>query len=59
MKVVSNATPLLCLHKIGNLSLLNIIFKQVFVPYGVYDEIAIKGAGKDGSMKKRFKKQSR
>ena len=50
MKVVSNTTPLLCMHKIGKLNLRHKVFKQVFVPHGVYSEIAVKGFGKNGSM---------
>ena len=41
MIVVSNATPILSLCKIGKLYLLNDLFKQVVVPTAVYDEIAI------------------
>ena len=35
MKVVSNTSPILCLHKIGKLGLLENLFGQVYIPQEV------------------------
>jgi len=48
MIIVSNTTPLLSLHKIGRLDLLQVLFNQVVVPQAVFNEIALHGKGKQG-----------
>ena len=48
MIIVSNTTPILSLYKIGQLELLECLFKRVTVPKAVYNEIAVLGKGKDG-----------
>lgn len=47
--VVSDATPLIALTKIGRLSLLPDFFGEVLVPGAVYTEIVIAGAGRMGA----------
>lgn len=42
-KVVSNATPLIYLAKANQLSLLQSMVKQVFIPEAVYREVVIEG----------------
>jgi predicted nucleic acid-binding protein len=42
-RLVSNATPLIYLAKAGQLSLLQSIIKQVFIPEAVYREVVIEG----------------
>lgn len=42
-KVVSNATPLIYLAKANQLSLLQSMVKQVFIPEAVYREVVVEG----------------
>ena len=42
-KVVSNATPLIYLAKANQMSLLQSMVKQVFIPEAVYREVVIEG----------------
>ena len=44
--VVSNSTPLIFLAKIGKLNLLEKIFKTIYIPNEVYQEVVIKGKEK-------------
>ena len=48
MIVVSNTTPILSLHKIGRIGLLQELLGQVIVPTAVYNEIAVLGRDKPG-----------
>ncbi len=48
--VVSDATPLIALTKLGRLSLLPDFFGEVLVPGAVYTEIVVAGAGRIGAM---------
>ncbi len=41
--IVSNASPLMYLAKIGKLDLLKELFKEIIVPKEVYEEIVVKG----------------
>jgi predicted nucleic acid-binding protein len=41
--IVSNATPLIYLAKLGKLELLRKLFETVIIPNGVFDEVVIKG----------------
>ncbi len=43
MVVVSNSTPLICLARIDNLTLLKSIFKEIAIPNAVYEEVYKKG----------------
>lgn len=47
--VVSDATPLIALAKIGQLSWLPDLFGEVLVPGAVYSEIVVAGAGRSGA----------
>lgn len=47
--VVSDATPLIALAKIGQLSWLPDLFGEVLVPGAVYTEIVVAGAGRIGA----------
>ena len=49
MKVVTNATALIGLSRIGRLSLIKDLFGQVYVSQRVYDELVKKGKGKPGA----------
>jgi len=42
-RLVSNATPLIYLAKANQLSLLQSMVKQVFIPEAVYREVVIEG----------------
>jgi len=42
-KVVSNATPLIYLAKANQLSLLQSMVNQVFIPEAVYREVVVEG----------------
>jgi predicted nucleic acid-binding protein len=49
VKVVANATPLIALSLINRLDLLHQLFDEVLVPPAVYEEVAIRGAGRPGA----------
>lgn len=49
MVVVSDATPLIALAKIGGLAWLNRLFGEIFIPQAVYHEVVVVGVGKTGS----------
>jgi predicted nucleic acid-binding protein len=49
MKVVVNATPLIALAFLGRLELLREMFDEILVPAAVYEEVAVKGAGRPGA----------
>ena len=49
MKMVSNASPLINLARIGQLDLLRKLFGELFIPQAVWDEVVIQGAGQAGA----------
>ena len=49
MPIVSNATPLIALSRIGRLDILRGLFQEVIVPGEVYDELVVRGKGRPGS----------
>ncbi|MEW6097427.1 MAG: DUF3368 domain-containing protein [bacterium] len=49
MIVVSNTTPLISLSLLNQLSLLEIIFKEIHIPVEVYEELVIKGQREHGA----------
>jgi len=49
MSAVSNSSPLILLSKINRFYLLKEIFKKIYIPKAVYEEICIKGKEKPGS----------
>ena len=42
LKIVSNTTPIIALSSIGQLELLKKMYKEIYIPAAVYDEIMIK-----------------
>ena len=48
--VIANSTPLIALAKINELNHLKEIYSQIMIPKAVYDEVAILGKGKKGSI---------
>ena len=49
MNVVVNATPLIALSLVGQLSLLHEMFDAVIVPAAVYEEVVVHGQGRPGA----------
>lgn len=49
MKVVSNASPLITLARIGQLDSLHNLFPAVHIPAEVHQEVVVAGAGKPGA----------
>ena len=49
MKVVSNASPLINLARIGHLALLNSVYGRITIPEAVWHEVVVAGAGKPGA----------
>jgi len=49
MIIVSNTTPLIGLAILRRIELLRVLFSEVYLPRGVYEEIAVKGIGRVGS----------
>ena len=43
LNAVVNSTPLISLHDIGRLDILSKMYRQVYIPYGVYEEISVDG----------------
>ena len=49
MKVVSNASPLITLARIGHLDLLRKLYDSIYISTEVYNEVVIAGAGLPGA----------
>lgn len=49
MIIVSDAAPLLNLAAIGQLNLLQLLYKEIIVPQAVYDELVVMGVGMPGA----------
>ena len=49
MTVVSNASPLINLARIGKLDLLRQLYGMLVVPQAVWDEVVVQGAGQAGA----------
>ena len=49
MRVVSNSGPLIHLARAGHFGLLEILYKRLLIPPAVYQEVAVRGRGQDGS----------
>jgi hypothetical protein len=49
MPIVSNATPLIALSRIGRLDILRDLFQEVIVPEEVYGELVVRAKGRPGS----------
>lgn len=49
MRVVSNSGPLIHLARAGHFDLLHILYRRLLIPTSVYQEVAVRGRGQDGS----------
>jgi predicted nucleic acid-binding protein len=49
MRVVSNSGPLIHLARAAHFDLLRVLFGRVLIPPTVYQEVAVRGKGEDGS----------
>lgn len=49
MKIVSNASPLINLARIGQLELLHQLYGQLLIPEAVWREVVVDGAGQPGA----------
>ncbi len=49
MKVVSNASPLINLARIGKLGLLRDLYEELTIPDAVWREVVLEGAGQPGA----------
>ena len=49
MRVVCNAGPLIHLARAAHFDLLRVLFGRVLIPPAVYQEVAVRGKGQDGS----------
>jgi len=43
LNAVVNSTPIISLHDIGKLDILSKLYDNVYIPYGVYEEVCIDG----------------
>lgn len=48
-KVVVNSTPIISLSIINELDLLSKLYKEIYVPQAVYDEVSVTGKSKTGA----------
>ena len=49
MKIVSNASPLINLARIGKLGLLRVLYGELIVPDAVWQEVVVEGVGQPGA----------
>lgn len=49
MSVVSNASPLINLARIGQLDLLRQVYVEITIPSAVWEEVVVEGAGQPGA----------
>ena len=49
MRIVSNASPLINLARIGKLDLLRELYGELIIPEAVWHEVVVEGAGQPGS----------
>ena len=49
MKIVSNASPLINLARIGKVDLLHQLYGKLFIPEAVWREVVVDGAGQPGA----------
>lgn len=49
MRVVSNASPLINLARIGELDLLRHLYDRLLIPQAVWQEVVVEGAGQPGA----------
>ena len=51
--VVSDASPLINLARVGHFELLAAFYGQIVIPQAVYEEVVMRGAGREGSREVR------
>ena len=49
MKVICDAAVLIGLAKIGKLNLLKKLYENIYIPWGVYEEVVVRGRRRPGS----------
>jgi len=49
VKVICDAAGLIRLAKIGRLDLLKKLYKDIYIPWGVYEEVVVKGGKRPGA----------
>lgn len=49
MKIISNASPIINLARIGHLALLQQLYGQIVIPSAVWQEVVIGGSGRPGA----------
>lgn len=49
MLIISDTSPIINLAAIEHLHLLPDLFSEIIIPYAVYHEVVVKGAGEPGS----------
>jgi len=49
MNVVSNASPLINLSRIGKIDLLHSLFGNIMIPVAVWNEVVVEGEGLPGA----------
>jgi predicted nucleic acid-binding protein len=48
-KIIANSTPLIALNKIGKLYLLKQIYREIIIPYAVYEEVILESDTKESN----------
>ena len=54
MKVICDAAVLIGLVKIGKLDLLKKLYRNIYIPWAVYEEVVIRGGKRPGVQEKRI-----
>ena len=49
MRVLSDSGPLIHLARAGHFDLLQLLYRRLLIPPAVYNEVAVRGRGRDGS----------
>ena len=49
MRIICDAAVLIGLAKIGKLNLLEKLYRKIYIPWGVYNEVVIRGRGRPGA----------
>jgi len=47
--VVSDGSPLINLARVGHFDLLAVFYSRIVIPQVVYEEVVVRGAGREGS----------
>ena len=49
LKIIANSTPLIALNKIGKLDLLKQMYREIIIPYAVYEEVILESSIKESN----------